>query len=80
MVAEDKADPELSQQKVVKKKGSSLKSQNFILRTLFNQGTRYYLLIDNQSKLIFLLKDKTSGKKSKPQVSQFFNIGFPVVP
>ena len=43
MVAEDSG----IQQKVVKKKGSSLKSQNFILRTIFNQGTRYYLLIDN---------------------------------
>jgi hypothetical protein len=62
MVAEDLVP---QHQKIMKKKGSSLKSQNLILRAMFNQGIRYYLLIDNQSKLIFLMKDK-SGKKPKP--------------
>ena len=31
-------------------------------------------MIDNQSKLIFLLKDKTEQTKHKQDVSQFFNV------
>ena len=32
------------------------------------------MLVDNQSKLIFLLQDKTSSEQTKYEVSQFFNI------
>ena len=50
-----------------------------MLRAIFNQGQRYYVLIDNQTKLVFLLrdaiKDKYSGKvPNSYEASDFFNL------
>ena len=52
-----------------------MKQSTYILRSVFNNGHRYYILIDNQSKLIFLLGDRKKGSKvPQYEVSQFFII------
>lgn len=61
-------------EKATKRKGSSVKQSTFLLQSIINGGNRYYVLIDNQSKLIFLLKDKTEQTKFKQDVNQFFNV------
>ena len=69
----------VTQKQAVKRKGTSIKQSTYILRAIFNNGHRYYILIDNLSKLIFLLGDRKKDKNKaapplKYEVSQFFVI------
>lgn len=46
----------------MKKKINQLSQANYILKSIFNNDKRYFILVDNIKKLIFILQDKIDNE------------------
>lgn len=51
-------------QTLIKRKGVSNKQSTYLMKTIFHEGHRFFLLFDNQLKMIYLLGDKKTTKSS----------------